>query len=180
MLAEERQQLTEQAASAQPENAKEYNFLIQVNQLVAEIMQLLSKLSDRDRKKTDHMKKEYDAFNNRVSGAIKEKGAVQFGGAGITLGIMIVGAALCGYGTISANSFSAISQIGGQVPGLSSIWTAGLDAEASKYGNKINLINTDLQNTASKSSDNSGWKNELIQALNDVKEWLRASTRSNG
>ncbi len=147
------------------------NFLIQVNQLVAEIMQLLSKLSDRDRNRTDHMKKDFNMLNNLAGDSIRSRGAWGLSGS------------LFGLGATIACSFIApgLSQaVGGVAQSFGNLYATQEEANTATFSNKISLINTELQNIATKGSDNSGWKNELIQSLNDVKEWMRASARTNG
>ena len=56
---------------------KKQNFLLQINQLVAEIMQLVSRLSDRERIKTDLLKQEYNDYNTVVSNAIISSGKMK-------------------------------------------------------------------------------------------------------
>jgi hypothetical protein len=171
LLAEENEKLADPSL---PLSADERSFLLQVNQLVAEIMQLLTKLSDRDRKKIDHMKKEYDLYTNLTSGKTKDQGWATFG---FSLGSFLVTAITIPFGETASKLGDAL---GRQLPGMGQAYTNSLQADATKYQSKNSLINTELQNMSTKGSDNSGWKNELIQSLNDIKEWMRASVRSNG
>lgn len=170
-LEEERAILEDPAV---PIEADKRNFLIQVNQLVAEMMQLLSKLSDRERNKTDFSKNEYNVFNTRVAKYTEKQGTVG-------LGVAIVAFLITGGTSFLGETGQKIgSALAGQSQHVSSYLTSGLAAESGRYSNKMNLISTDLSAMSSKNNDSSAWKNELIQSLNDIKEWLRASVRSNG
>ena len=171
MLREERAILENPNANLEPD---ERSFLLQVNQLVAEMLHLLSQLSDRDRTKTDFSKKEYNVFNGKVADSTREQGNWGFG---VALGAFFVSAGTAALGDFWSKVGSALAA---QSQPFSNWMTSGLAADSGKYSNKMNLISTDLQTMSSKGSDNSAWKNELIQALGEAKECLKAAVRSNG
>jgi len=149
------------------------SFLIELNQLIGEMLQLLSKLSDRDRTKNDHMKKEYDGLNDRVGVAIQKSANTQFYVTAFALALNIVG------GVTGNDGVSKFMQfLGQQSNPIGNLVSAGYEVEKSKSSNKLTLLSTKMQETATKSGDNSGWRNELLQSLNDTKN-LWSSSVSN-
>lgn len=154
-------------------------FLLQINSLVADIMKLISKLNDRDRQKNDHLRKEYGMLNREIGDAISSKGTVNLWSSVGSL-LVQVGGTLIGSAITSENFTKISTAIGQQIPGLTgSLFATGYDVTQSKSTNKLNLASTDMQSTSQKSGDNSGWKNELTQALNDVRQWMTAAARAN-
>ena len=153
-------------------------FLIQINSLVADIMKLISKLNDRERQKNDHMKKEYSILNTEIGGAIASRGATNFwsnvGALFTRIGGTIIG------GAIGSDAFQkATDAIGQQIPGLTGILSTKYEVTQTMSSNRLSSLTTDMQNSAQKTGDNSGWKNELTQALNDVRQWMTSAARSN-
>jgi hypothetical protein len=153
-------------------------FMIQVNELVADILKMISKLNDRDRQKNDHMKKEYGMLNHEIGHAIEARGKTNFwsnvGALFARIGGSIIG------GAIGSESFTkAADALGQQIPGLTGILTTGHEVTQTMSSNKLSLITTEMQNISQKSGDNSGWKNELTQSLNDVRQWMTSAARSN-
>jgi len=158
--------------------ADKRGFLLQINSLVADIMKLISKLNDRDRQKNDHMKKEYGVLNNEIGNAISNRGTANFW-SNVGALLVRVGGTILG-GAIGSDALQKTTDaIGQQIPGLTGILSTGYEVTQSKSSNKLSLISTDMQSTSQKSGDNSGWKSELTQALNDVRQWMTAAARSN-
>lgn len=150
------------------------SFLIQINQLVAEMMHLLSKLSDRERNTNDFQKKEYDIFNLHVAELTQKQGNW---GAGVAIVSFFISAGSALTGDFGYKIGSALA---GQLQPLSGYWTSGFAAESGKYSNKIGLISTNLNASSSKNSENSSWKSELFDALRNAQAALRDAARSNG
>jgi hypothetical protein len=117
------------------------------------------------------MKKEFDGLNRLAGDAIRSRGEWGLNGALFGLGTAV----LCAF--IAPGISQAAS---GVAQSLGNLFATQQEAKTAVLSNKISLINTELQNIATKGGDNSGWKNELLQSLNDVKEWMRASVRTNG
>lgn len=158
--------------------ADKKGYLIQINELVAEIMKLISKMNDRDRQKTDHMKKDYGKLNNKVGSAIQDRGTTTFwsnvGALFARIGSTVLGAA------IGSDAFQkAGDALGQQIPGLTGILSTGYEVKQTKSSNELNLLSTDMQSTSQKSGDNSGWKNEITQLLQEVRQLLTAAARAN-
>jgi hypothetical protein len=146
--------------------------------LVADIMRLISKLNDKERHKTDHMKREYGVLNNEVGEAISKRGSTGFW-SNVGALLVRVGGGILG-GALGSDALQKTTDmIGQQIPGLTDILKTGHEVTQSKGSNRITLLSTDMQNAASKTSDNSGWKNEIIQLLDQIKQLLTAAARAN-
>ncbi len=159
---------------------KKQNFLLQINQLVAEIMQLVSRLSDRERIKTDLLKQEYNDYNTVVSNAIISSGNWNFMTNMAGLSLRIGSTVAFGGKYIPKSIYKAFDAFGQTFPSLGQYMATGPEATRSKASSTMSLLTSELQSSSSKGGENSTWENQLIQALAEIKEWLRASARSNG
>lgn len=152
------------------------SYLIQINDLVADIMKLISKLNDRERQKTDHLKKQYGLLNNDVGGAIASRGKANFWS---NVGALLtrVGGSILGAVFKSDALSRSLDALGQQIPGLTGILATEYEVKQAKSSNQLSLLSNDLQSTAQKTGDNNGWKNELTQALNEIKQLMTAAAR---
>jgi hypothetical protein len=152
--------------------------LIQINELIADIMKLISKMNDRDRQKNDHLKIKYEELTNTIGDSISKKGTTNFY-ASIGSFICCAAGLIIGMKTDYKNIQAGMDILGKQIPGFAGLLTTSYDVEQNKSTNRLSLVSNDMQNTSQKSGDNSGWKNELTQALNDIRQWMTAAARSN-
>jgi hypothetical protein len=154
----------------EPETEKR-GFLLQVNQLVREILQLLSQLSSRDRQKTDHLKKEYNTLNRATVDSLGSQGNWNFFGNVANFGVAIACSAL--------GASAAAQPLGSMVQSGLGFYATKFSQRERKSSNEMSLLNTELQNI-SNSNDISSLKNETLQLLEAAKKCMQDAAHSNG
>ncbi len=150
------------------------NFMIKIAELVREILQLTQQISERDRTRIEDMKTKYNNLSETSSESMRSKGntnvymtlaafCVQFGALAFT----------------NENDQRFVKSLADQFPQLGSFFTSRQDAAQSEAMNKINLINTEIQNITNNQSSQSGWKEQIIAAFNEAKQWLQKASSAN-
>jgi len=147
------------------------NFLLLINELVAEIMSTMSKFSKRERAQIDHLKKQHGKLNDESAASLGKQGTWNFISSTVNLGVMIGCLALAD---------SKIAQP------LGTLSQSGIGLYATKFtqkertsSNSMSLVATELQSISNQTGDMSSWKNELIQALDAAKRLLQEAAHSN-
>jgi hypothetical protein len=147
------------------------SFVIQLRDLVRELLQLTLQVSERDRHEIERMKEEYHRHSETVADAFRSKGNAN-------LAIAVVSFALQ-FGSLAFSNEQdqkLVQSVAGQVPNVGSFFTGKTEANQSRSSNLLALINTEYTNKTTEKSSQGNWKQELIQAMQEVLATLRKAS----
>lgn len=159
---------------AQLEKEPDKNFLHKMSELIREILYLTQQISEKDRKSIEDMKVKYHEHSAISADSLRSKGNAN-----------VIITAIAFVGQFVAVAFKDEGQqklarsIAEQIPTLGTFFTLRYDARQTSAMNELTLLNTEMQNIQNNQSSQSGWKDQVLQQLTEVKQWLQKASNPN-
>lgn len=174
-LAETKRSLDQEIERAENKGDKpRANYLIQMSKLVAEISLLLHQMNSRDSRRIEEKKKKYHVSSNEIVGNMGTKGKIT--GASAVVGFIVP--LLAGFLT-GGDKFTT-DQVTGLVNIAKELISVPYDQGTQKASALNQLIIQELQKLNEASSSNNNLRDQGLQVLNEIKQWLQKSVSHGG
>lgn len=137
-------------------DTKKANYLIQMSKLVGEISTLINQMNNRDSRRIEEKKKKYHVGSDLIQNSLHSKAI-----ASLVSGIVGLGISL----TLGSETGRLLDSFTGVAHSL-------FDKDNVKGQQENSLIQMEIQKLNEASSSNNGLRDQGLQILNEVKQWL--------